>query len=341
MRPALLITIDTESDDLWARRPELSFENIRQLPRLHEFFERHGVRPCYLVTYPVARSEIGRRVLAPIARRGTAEIGAHMHVWTTPPLRPVTPNDDFYCPLATEIPPELHREKLASVTRAVADLTGASPRSYRAGRYGLDAAGLRLLEEQGYQTDTSVTPMLSWEEPPKYGGRRLVDFRSAPLEPYFPSREDVTRPGDSTLLEVPISYFLTRPMGSGAARRLARLPRNHPLLRVLRAGRVVSHAWLRPGRNVSAAKLIGVARAILAAGVPVLNVMFHSSEMAAGTSPHTRTEAQVEESYAQLGELLRAALGEMNAQPMTLSEFRAAWCAEHGAPAAVASHVRA
>ena len=46
-RPALLVAIDTEGDNQWdaASRRHQTFENLHALGRLHEFFERHGVRP--------------------------------------------------------------------------------------------------------------------------------------------------------------------------------------------------------------------------------------------------------------------------------------------------------
>jgi hypothetical protein len=338
MRPYLLITIDVESDDLWARKPDLTFENIRAVPRLQEFFERHGVRATYLVTYPVATSEIGKRVLGEIARRGDAEIGSHMHVWTTPPLAPLTANDHEYCPLATEISYEQHHEKMANVTRVVGELSGRAPRAHRAGRYALDANGLRVLESLGYTADTSVTPLLSWREAGRNGSLRGPDFTSAPFEPYHPDRSDVTRAGDSPILEVPVSFFLTRPLPRNLGRWLARVPRNNNFVRALRRSGVVRHAWLRPGRDVSGRTLAGVARALVAAGIPVLNVMFHSSEMAAGTSPHTKTQSQVEESYEQLDFLLRDAVGGIGAQPVTLSEFAAIHAA--AAPALTETHER-
>ena len=57
IRPALLVGIDTEGDNQWdaAARRQQTFENIYVLDRLHDFFARFGVRPTYLVTYPVAR----------------------------------------------------------------------------------------------------------------------------------------------------------------------------------------------------------------------------------------------------------------------------------------------
>ena len=52
----LLVGIDTEGDNQWdaAARAHQTFENLYALPRLHELFARHGVRPTYGITHPVA-----------------------------------------------------------------------------------------------------------------------------------------------------------------------------------------------------------------------------------------------------------------------------------------------
>ena len=323
LRPALLITIDTESDDLWAGKSELTFENIHHIPRLQEFFDSYGVRPTYLVSYPVATSEIGRQVLKPIARDGHAEIGSHMHVWTTPPFVPVTPEDIQYCPLATEIPYELLARKMANVTRVVGELSGTRPVSHRAGRFAIDQSGLRLLHELGYIVDTSVTPLVTWVQPSYTGGQRGSDFRSAPFEPYYPSNDDMTRSGAGPILEVPVSIFLTRSLPPRISNWLARLPRNNNFVRALRWSGFVRHGWLSPGRQTNGWRLIGIARALIALGVPMLNVMFHSSEMAPKTSPSTRTHADVDDSYRQLKILFDYLMREVNVRPLTLCEFTA------------------
>jgi peptidoglycan/xylan/chitin deacetylase (PgdA/CDA1 family) len=317
----LLITIDVESDDLWARRSEITLDNIRYVPRLHDFFKGFGVRPTYLVSYPVATSQLGHQVFQPIARSGTAEIGSHMHVWTTPPIVPVSQDDHAYCPLATEISYELLREKMESVTAACAELGGRPPRSHRAGRWGFDATGLRVLEELGYSVDTSVTPLRNWFEPSQTGGTRGPDFSLAPFHPYFPDHDDVVRPGASTVLEVPVSIFLTRPLPTRIAYWLARQPRNNNFVRLLRWGGVVRHGWLSPGRETNKNRLIGIARALMSVGISFLNIMFHSSEMAPGTSPDTRSQVDVEESYEQLRALLQYLTHKVGTEAATLSEF--------------------
>jgi hypothetical protein len=61
----LLVGIDTEGDNQWdaAARAHQRFENIYALPRLHALFARHGVRPTYVITYPVATDPRSAAVL--------------------------------------------------------------------------------------------------------------------------------------------------------------------------------------------------------------------------------------------------------------------------------------
>ena len=67
--PALLVAIDTESDNQWSAdaRRHPTFRNTRELERLHGFFVRYGVRPTYVVTYPVVR-DVGMPPVVPPSR---------------------------------------------------------------------------------------------------------------------------------------------------------------------------------------------------------------------------------------------------------------------------------
>src|ERR1051326_3359209 len=84
----LLVGIDTEGDNQWdaAARANQTFENIYALPRLHALFARHGVRPTYVITYPVATDPRSADVLRRLLDGADCEIGAHHHVWETPPF---------------------------------------------------------------------------------------------------------------------------------------------------------------------------------------------------------------------------------------------------------------
>ena len=63
--PALLVAIDTEGDNQWDLNARLNqrFENIYALGRLHAFVARHGVRPTYVITHPVATDPRSAEVL--------------------------------------------------------------------------------------------------------------------------------------------------------------------------------------------------------------------------------------------------------------------------------------
>jgi len=88
----LLVGIDTEGDNQWDARARANqrFENVYALPALHALFERHGVRPTYVITHPVAADAPSAAVLRQLQARGTCEIGAHHHAWRRRRARPRT-----------------------------------------------------------------------------------------------------------------------------------------------------------------------------------------------------------------------------------------------------------
>src|SRR5260221_8044918 len=100
----LLVGIDTEGDNQWdaAARADQRFENIYALPRLHALFARHGVRPSYVITYPVAADPRSADVLRALKAGGDRENGAHHPAWETPPC---TADDRQPHPYAAHPPP--------------------------------------------------------------------------------------------------------------------------------------------------------------------------------------------------------------------------------------------
>jgi hypothetical protein len=78
--------------------------------------------------------------------------------------------------------------------------------------------------------------------------------------------------------------------------------------------------------------MIALARDLAGRGVPLLNLLFHSSEAIAGASPYTRTEADLSAFFDRLSAFLRYATGQLGARPMTMTEFRRQWLSA-GSPA--------
>src|SRR5574339_6681 len=126
----LLAGIDTEGDNQWdaAARANQRFENIYALPRLHALFARHGVRPTYVITYPVARDGRSAEVLRHLLAQGDCEIGAHHHAWETPPC---SEEDVRRHPYACTLPRRLFEMQLTSLTEIIGNAIGVRPVSYR------------------------------------------------------------------------------------------------------------------------------------------------------------------------------------------------------------------
>ena len=315
----LLVGIDTEGDNQWdgAARANQTFENLYALPRLHALFARHGVRPTYVVTYPVATDRRSADVLGRLLSGGDCEIGAHHHAWETPPC---TPDDVGRHAYASAIPRVQFEQQLESLTRAVAEAVGRRPVSYRSGRFGFSAEHVAGLERQGYLVESSVAPLFF--EAHKGG----PDFVEAPLTPYFLAYDSATTPGTSNLLEVPVSAGLSRRLPKRLQHLYARAPRPYMTKRVLRALRVVRMRWLRPSYS-SLDDMITLARGLAAAEEPVLNLLFHSSEAIVGGSPYNRTQAELDAFFDRLERFLAFATTDLGAAPLTFAEFRRAYSA--------------
>ncbi len=184
-KPVFLITVDTEGDNLWARPREITTRNAAFLPRFQELCERHGLRPTYLVTYEMARAPAFRELGLDVLRRGTAEIGMHLHAWNTPPLIPLTADDFSYQPYLIEYPEPVMAEKVRILTDLLEDTFGVKMRSHRAGRWGFNETYARILVREGYLVDCSVTPHISWRRHlGAPNGRGGPDYRGFPEEAY-------------------------------------------------------------------------------------------------------------------------------------------------------------
>jgi len=312
--PALLVAIDTEGDNQWDLQARLHqrFDNLYALGRLHEFFARHGVRPTYVITHPVATDPRSAEVLRGLLSRGDCEIGAHHHAWETPPCK----DDDVRRhPYALSLPLPQFDAQLASLTGAITTAVGVRPVSYRSGRFGFSAAHVSSLEQQGYLVDSSVAPL--FYEAHKQG----PDFVEAPLAPYFLAYDNATRAGSSNVLELPISAALNRRVPAFVEHLYARAPFNYHVKRALRLARIAHVRWLRPSYS-SAADMRALGRQLVDRGAPILNLLFHSSEAIVGGSPYNRTEGELNAFYDRLGDFLTYATRDLRATPMTFAEFR-------------------
>ncbi len=312
--PVFLLGVDTEADDQWTveGRTRLSVKNASCLPRLQALCDRLGVRPSYLVTHEMATKPEAADVLRGLLAGGACEIGAHLHPSSSPPYR----RDDIVAGrYPNQLPDDLLGMQMRELTEAIEAQLGARPASYRAGRHGFDARGLGHLAALGYVVDTSVDPLFNET---RIGGPK---FAGATVSPYSPDPDDILRPGRSPVLEVPVSAATLPllPKRLEAVYASLRPPRwRGPLKRL-----GLRPAWLRPSYS-PVPDAIALADALVARGVPTLNMLFHSSELLPGGSPYHRDAASVDRFLDNFERVAEHIMGNLGGIGMTYVEYAAA-----------------
>jgi hypothetical protein len=135
-----------------------------------------------------------------------AEVALHLHAWTdfvraagVPPR--VSPSwasrgDGYDVPLTAFTEAET-RQLIDHALRLMADHQMPRPTSFRGGGLFANAANLRAVAAAGFTADTSATPSGD------FGQLRLPWSLPRDAQPYRPSRDDASVPGDLSLLEVP------------------------------------------------------------------------------------------------------------------------------------------
>jgi hypothetical protein len=311
--PAFLITIDTEGDDIWSSPAEITTENSRFLPRFQALCERYGLKPTYLTNFEMASCERFVEFARDVIRRGTAEVGMHLHAWNSPP---VGEESRPGMPYLVEYPEDVMVEKVKFMTSLLEDRFGVKMVSHRAGRWAFNEAYARILLDQGYRTDCSVTPHVSWKEVKGFvDGEGGSDYRAFPSEPYFIDPSDISRLGRSELLEVPMTIVRNRSVAGGLARSLSASIPNTGRRAVDRLFPTAS--WFRPnGRNLRAMRRILRERR----AESYIEFMLHSSELMPGGSPTFRDQRSIDLLYEQLEQLFDEA--QTDYRGATLAEFR-------------------
>lgn len=318
---AFLVTVDTEGDDLWSRPHEIRTRNTASLPRFQHLCEAYGLKPTWLVNYEMALDDAFVRFGRDAARRGTAEIGMHLHAWNTPPLVPLTDDDFRHQPYVTDYPAAVMEEKLHVMTDLLRERFEEPVTSHRGGRWAMDAAYARALAERGYTVDCSVSPTVSWTDMPgDPEGPGGPDYRRFPDRPYFVDLAHIDREGDSPLLELPVSVIRSR------LHRWAPWSYRTPGLRRWAWRYAPDRLWLYPDGG-NRRELLAVLEEALARRRPYLELVIHSSELMPGGSPHAPDADSIERLYADLRVLFRAATRHFAG--MTLAEFRQAWTSTH------------
>lgn len=288
-RPAFLVTIDVEGDNLWSRPRVVTTRNGEYLPRFQALCEKYGLKPTYLTNWEMVHSPAFREFSRDLLARRKGEIGMHLHGWNSPPLVPLTADDDRYQPFLIDYPEDQMREKVKVLTSESEDTFGVTMVSHRAGRWSFNETYARVLVDHGYRVDCSVTPHISWAsvsgDP---NGHRGADFSQFPETAYFVDLNDIRQPGDSLLLELPMTIippsYQNRQGGHSSS----------------------SCRWLRPNRR-NRKTLLHILSIARQEQRPYVEFMLHSSELMPGGSPTFPSRESIEALYDTLEALFTAA----------------------------------
>jgi len=296
-----IITIDTEGDNQWDHGRTLTVENIRYVPRFQELCEKYLIKPTYLVTSEVCEDSYAKNIFTEYISTGKAEIGAHLHSWTTPPFLNsdgFRENDSNHA-FATELPRHLVAAKIKHLTSQIENSFGKRPSSFRSGRYGFDANLAEVLTENFYLVDSSVTPFVSWEEhsgiPGGKGGPDFIDNLPLPSIYNFNS---------GSLVEIPITILPTRfPLNKNVslARDYFKNVNNSLILRGFRKVFFRTQPyWLRPTPDMDIRMLNELLIETINKRLPFIVMMFHSSELMPGCSVYRPDNESIENLYELL-----------------------------------------
>jgi hypothetical protein len=318
----LVVVIDTEEEFDWSAPFDpnsTAVENIAQQELAQRIFRAHGVVPTYVIDYPVADTAASVAVLRPWLEAGEAEIGAHLHPWVTPPVVEEISTRHSY---PGNLPPELERRKLVTLTERITETFGRRPVVYKAGRYGLGPATAGTLAELGYEVDASVVPYTS------FTGDGGPDFSEFPNTPFLaPPR----------LVELPLSvHFVGRlarlgdrlfPHIASPAGLQLRLPAIAARLGLLERLR------LSPEGH-SAEDMIRQTRAAVATGARLLMLTYHSSTLLPGATRYARDAAERDAFLTTLDRYLEVFHRELGGRSLTVTQVANALRSRAGTVAA-------
>jgi len=300
-----IITIDTEADNQWKKESEVSLKNIAFLRRFQELCKQYNFKPTYLVTYEVAADIKAVEILKPWQDAGQAEIGAHLHPWTNPPY---TKDINWERKVHRYLPELSNQElwdKITALTEIIKKNFDQAPKSFRAGRWGIDGRVIKNLSKLGYLADCSITPKVSWQrikgDPKKSGG---PDYRLASVNPYYVSTKDVMKVGDSWILEVPMTILFTGLLNkenSMFAKKYLLMPDS--FIRKVINRLFFRQKWLRIFSGSTLRDWRRIFQSAQKNNLDVLEFMIHSSELMPGESQIVKTEEDLELIYKKINDM--------------------------------------
>jgi hypothetical protein len=288
----LIITIDTEGDNLWANPNYISTENALWLPKFQQLCEKYDFSPVYLTDFEMAISLPFIEFAKDSLKRGTCEIGMHIHAKNNPPYFKLS---EEVCGGAylIEYPENIIEQKIRYLKELLENNFEQDVISHRAGRWTTSQLYFNLLIKNGFKYDCSVTPFTSWRSHPGLTqGSKGSDYSTAPTKPY----KIFSTENDRYLIEIPVTIRKTRKYFA---------PENFSIKAAtcsIYKSLKTSTIWLRPtGKNLCQMKYL--LTKLTNENDSYAEFMLHSSELMPGCSPTFPTQKSIDKLYDDLEEL--------------------------------------
>jgi peptidoglycan/xylan/chitin deacetylase (PgdA/CDA1 family) len=268
-----VIFADAEEEFDWTKpfaRDNTSTTAIAGLPEATKRFNAAGVKPSYLVDYPVMNNEPSANIIRALLADDACDIGTQLHPWVSPPFDETVSNQNSF---TKNLPVEPQRAKLITLTDKIEEVTGIRPTVYRAGRYGVGVHTMQHLTEAGYRMDVSVRARWNYSS---YDG---PDFADHPVWPW--------RYNDQ-LIELPLSTAWTGPFRHLSSRK--RFATHVPGL-LARLG-LLRKIGLTP-EGFPLADAIDAIKALADEGLEMFSLSFHTPSVVIGHTPYVRSETDL------------------------------------------------
>jgi hypothetical protein len=306
--PRFVLTVDTEEEFDWTApfaRDGYGTEHLKSVPRFQALCANHGVKPCYLVDYPITQDRFAVDLLGNYVHGNQAELGVQLHPWVSPPFdEPLSTYNSYAC----NLPETLERAKLSRLHSAIVEGFGVYPDAYRAGRYGAGKNTPAILADLGISIDSSVRSKFN------YAPQEGPDYSRHPLNPYWIEK--------GRLLELPLTSVFGGVMRSVGDVVFGQWFASQPARSMLARSGMIERIALTP-EGISLTKALDATDIAIDCGVKIINLSFHSPSLAVGHTPYVRDESQLAELYAWF-EGVFAHLCAMGVKPTTMAEIKAA-----------------
>lgn len=299
-RLALCISIDVEEEGLFGGKYPTREATVANVPRLKKLAPLHDdfkIPLTLLCTHAVFMDRAAQKTLAHLRDNCAAEIGAHLHHWSTPPYDGL---DQHGAPRkSSSMKREILAERLAALLAAGRDFQGEALESFRMGRWDMDSSWRMLLQEQGIKIDSSICPLRIFKGGP--------DHFSAPADPWFI--------GKNGLLEAPVTQIPLLPALAHAWMRF--IPKNSGIKDFFHFfGALSANPFWHGPKAMRACARLHAAR-----GGNVLSLFWHSSELMPGASPHVPDEKAAARKISAIYDFCRWLDENFILEPLTLKQL--------------------